>query len=201
MRRLVLSEGRRDVRFVELFYRDATRGVQFDTFYGEEVAHSRLKNQESAAVRNFLERRNPYDVLAKSENGKPDLKRVFTKLIHSLARRDLTVTMLIDLDGGPLDALLRDLDTRVEDNYDGRTLGIREVDTSMRSTEQIGVVAELYSKSDDTRQGKFEIIAFRDSLEDSAGIDESDDESAEESTLREFLADERATAPMRELLL
>ena len=55
-----------------------------DTFYGEDVSDEPLKNRESTAIRNFLERRTPYDVLAKSENGKSRLKRVFARLVKFL---------------------------------------------------------------------------------------------------------------------
>ena len=157
-------------------------------------------NDESEKIRNFLERRNPYDVLAKSENGRQNLERVFTKLIRFLAGRDLAVTVLIDLDNNSLDELVRNLDTRVEDN-EGRTLGVRTTDRPVRSRAQVGVVAALYSAEDNTRLDTFEILAFRDCLEAAAGIDGSDDGSTEDSKLREFVGDERATAPMRDLLL
>lgn len=201
MKRLVLSEGQRDVRLVEVFYEEADGEFQVDTFYGEEVAYERLKNYESNTIRQFLGRRSPYDVLAKSENGKPDLKRVFTKLIKFLTGRDVAVTLLIDLDGNGLDELFTDLDTRVEDNYRGNEFGIREVERAQRSSELIAAVAELYSKRDGERYGEFDVVAFHQDLEASAGIDGSETDDDEKEKLRQFVADERACAPMRSALL
>lgn len=199
MKRLVLSEGRRDVQLVEIFYEAIDADVRVDTFYGEDVTYEQLKNIESDKIRNFLERRNPYDVLAKSENGKPDLKRVFMKLIKSLVDRGVVVTLLIDLDGESLDTLFGDLDTRVQDNYQGNEFGVREVDRVDRSSEMIAAVAELYSRPDGEQYGDFDVIAFHEDLETSAEIDESEDNPIEK--LRDFVGDERATIPMRSVLL
>jgi len=201
MKRLVLSEGRRDVRLVDAFYTELDSDVAVKTFHGEDVAYERLKNKESDEVRNFLERRNPYDVLAKSENGKPDLKQIFTKLIWFLSRQDVTLTLLIDLDGTGLQYLLADLDERVETNYDGKELGIRVTQRLGENSEQITAVAKLYSKDDESSYGDFEIIAFKDDLEATADIDGSEDTSVERRKLRQLVTDERATAPMRSMLL
>lgn len=201
MKRLVLSEGRRDVQLVEVFYEEVDTDVRVDTFHGEDVDYERLKNRESSAIRNFLERRNPYDVLAKSENGKPDLKRVFTKLVKFLLAREVTVTLLVDLDGAGLDALLEDLDRRVQDNYRGKEFGVQELERVDQSRQQVASVAELYSKRDGNRYGDFEVVAFREDLETSADVKVQADGPTQHEKLRRFVADERATAPMRSVLL
>ena len=201
MKKLVLSEGKRDVRLVEVFYEELATEVRVDTFYGEEVAYQRLKNQESDKIQNFAERRNPYDVLAKSEGGKPDLKRVFTKLVKPLARWDVTVTLLIDLDGNGLKALIDDLDTSIADNYRGNEFGFQEIERLGRSRQLIATQTELYSKRDESRHGTFELVAFHEDLETVADIQKSDDDDTENEKLREFVADDHATAPMRDVLL
>ena len=200
MKKLVLSEGKRDVRLVEVFYEELDDDVSVDTFYGEDVDYQRLKPRESNEIRKFLGRRNPDDVLAKSENGKENLKRVFTKLVSFLAAQDVTVTLLIDLDGNGLDALLDDLDTRVADNYQGNEFAIQEVERLARSRQLIATQTELYSERDG-RRGTFELVAFREDLETAADVRDSDDDDTEGEKLREFVADERATAPMRDVLL
>jgi len=201
MKRLVLSEGRRDVRLIELFCETAATDTQVETFYGEDVSYNRLKNHESNAIRNFLERRNPYDVLAKSENGKSDLKRIFSKLARFLTKTDATVILLIDLDGGSLDRLIDELDTRIEDTYQGRRLGVREVEQVDQSQALLAHRAELYSKPDDECLGDFDVIAFHHDLETAIDLDEADDDSDEERKLRDLVTDERATGPLRSVLL
>lgn len=201
MKRLVLSEGRRDVRFIELFYETVIPDSSIDTFYGEDIAYSRLKNQESEAIRNFLERRNPYDVLAKSENGKDDLKTVFSKLARFLAKCPIDVTLLIDLDRGTLNGLMDDLDTRVDDTYEGRRLGLREVERVDQSQTLVAHKIELYSKTDDERLDTFDIVAFHHDLETSIALEDADDDSDVERKLRDLVTDEQATGPLRSVLL
>lgn len=202
MKRLVLSEGRRDVQLVEAFYDQTNPDMSVITFHGEDVSYDQLKHRESDAIRNFLERRNPYDVLAKSENGKPNLKTVFVKLINFLARQDAGLpTLVIDLDGKELRALLDELDTRVRDNYQGQSLGIRETRRIEHNSHQVAAVAELYSVETEITQGAFDVLAFRQNLETSAGIRKSDGAATQEEKLRSFVEDEQATIPMRTLLL
>lgn len=201
MKRVVLCEGRRDVRLVETFYDELADDVSLDTFYGEDVAYERLRAQESDAIRNFRERRNPYDVLAKSENGKPDLKRVFTKLIRVLARWDIAVTLLVDLDGGSLDDLLADLDTRVRDNYSGQEFGVEFSERVNASSEQTAAVAEFRSRRDGQSIDTFDVVAFHHDLETSADIDGSEQGTEEREKLVDLVTDERATAPMRSVFL
>lgn len=200
MKRLVLSEGRRDVRLVELFYETATTETSVDTFYGEDVSYERLKSHESEKIRNFLERRNPYDVLVKSENGKPDLKRVFSKLASFLVTADVTLVLLIDLDGGSLEELIDDLDTRVEDTYQGRRLGIRDVEQIERNRVLLANRVELYSKSDGHRQGCFDLVAFHEDLETAIGLDSADEDSEEERKLRDLVTGEQSVEPLRSVL-
>jgi hypothetical protein len=178
----------------------AEMDARVDTFYGEDVTYQRLKQQESTKIQNFLERRNPYDVLAKSENGKPDLKTIFTKLVRFLVKQDVMLTLLIDLDGGALEGLVTDLDSRVESNYEGNEFRIRLAERVDRSQEQIAAVGELYSERDGAALGEFQILAFHQNLEESAGIERSGD-SDEETKLRQFVADEQACGPMRACLL
>lgn len=201
MKRLVLSEGRRDIRLVGLFYEEISPDTCIDTFYGEDVSYDRLKSHESKAIRNFLERRNPYHVLVKSENGKPNLKRVFIKLIRFLVTSDVRVVLLIDLDGDEFDALIDDLDTRVEDTYQGSQLGVKEVEKIDHSHEMLASRLELYSKSNGDRHGCFKLLAFYNDLETASGIDESNGGSSEEQKLRHLVTDKQVCGPMRSVLL
>lgn len=194
MKRIVLSEGKRDVVFVEQFLERQSGDNRVTRFVGEDVQHSRLKNRESECIRNFLEPRNPYDCLVKSENGKADLKRVFAKLVRFLVSSDAEVCLLIDLDSRPLDALFDDLDDRVAECYSGKEYEIVHSETVAQSDVQIGATAEL--RSDGDVRGEFDVLAFRSSLEDAAGIDDTDDQ---EGKLGELLEESDVIAPTYQL--
>lgn len=198
MKQVVLAEGKRDVKLVEQYYERQSEDVRVKRFIGEEVEHSRLKNEESEAITNFLERRNPYQVLAKSENGKPDLKRVFTKLVNTLLHRNLDLCLLVDLDTRSYDRLIADLDERVRSNYSGNTFEISRVELIDESSAQLAARNQLI---DDGRTvGTFTVLAFRSNLEKAANVADEDSEAAEAEKLRKFLADSRRSSPMRQVL-
>lgn len=197
MKRVVMSEGKHDIAFVEQFLQQRSGEFMVDTFVGEDVEHSRQKNAESDCIRNFLERRNPYDVLVKSENGKPDLKRVFVKLVNFLVDLDAEVCLLIDLDSRSLGALIDDLDAGVRTNYDGKDYAIEHAETVVRTETQIAARGRLLS--DGEPQGEFDVLAFRSCLEDAAAIEDDDSPEAIEDKLADFVQDASATAPIREI--
>lgn len=195
MKQVVMSEGKHDVEFVEQFLQQRSGDFLVDTFVGEDVEHSRLKNAESDCIRNFLERRNPYDVLVKSENGKPALKRVFVKLVNFLVDLDAAVCLLIDLDSRSLDALIDDLDTGVRTNYAGRDYAIEHLETVARNETQVAARGELLS--DGRSRGEFEVLAFHSCLEAAAGIDDGDSTTEIEKKLSEFVEDSSTVEPTR----
>lgn len=210
MDRVVLCEGKRDVKFVETFYELERDGVDVKRFLGEEIGHSELKNHDSNAVRNFTDRRNPYDALVKSENGVTDLERVFVKLARFLLQKpDFRVCFLIDLDKKNYDhldyasdtrkyrELLDGLDERVRDNYRGSNLRIERDGLHRKSSAQIAGEATL--RSDGGEIGTFDVLAFRSDLEDAAEILDGDSTAVEEDKLVEFL-DGADAEPMRDVL-
>lgn len=199
MKRIVLCEGKRDVKFVKCFYAHRSSDTDVATFLAEQVEYSRLKNRETSAIRNFLEPRNPYHVLAKSENGKPDLKRIFVKLVNHLLGRDVHLCLLIDLDGtSDVDDLFAELHRRVQDNYEGRNFGIQQADVIDTTEDQIAVCGQLTTQT--SVRGEFDVLAFRTNLEDAAAIRDEDSEAAEETKLREFVTEDRGSAPTARVL-
>ena len=191
MKRVVMCEGKRDVTFVERYYDTRPGETLVTTFIGETVKHSRLKNEESESIANFLERRNPYDVLAKSENGKQDLKMAFTKLVNHLVRQPIELCLLIDLDDRSYPQLIDDLDTRVRDNYDGRTLGVTHQERLDRTPELLVTSSRLEANEEPV--GEFSILAFQSCLEDAAAIEDGDCRETESQKLDRLLADDRLT--------
>lgn len=198
MKQVVLSEGKRDVELVRCYYEQFHSDLRVDTFIAEEEPYSDLKHSESNAIENFLERRNPYDVFAKSENGKSDLKLIFIKLIRYLMKQDVQVCLLIDLDGGDQGRLIEELDERVRRNFEGTHLEIGNDDRIQRSPAQVATRHQLFENGN--LLGAFELIGFHYKLETAAGIDkENDSEEVQERKLREFVNDDRAS-PMHRVL-
>lgn len=208
MDRVVLCEGKRDVKLIEQYYEQSQGSPELNRVHGENIDHSNLKNRESDAVRNFTERRNPYDILVKSENGVPNLKRLFVKIADFLMKQpEFRVCLLIDLDEKGYDhldhtsntrryrELLSELDTRVGDNYQGKDLKIQQDSIHTRSSVQIAGEATLRSAQGPV--GSFDVLAFHSDLEDAAGISDGD-EITEDERLGNFLNSD-ASDPMERI--
>lgn len=198
MKQVVLCEGKRDITFFELHFRHRAEDFQVKTFVGEEVSHSRMKNEESQEIRNFQERRNPYDVLIKSENGKETLKRVFTKLVHWLVRRDIDLCLCTDLDHDSYESLIEDLDHRVQSNYEGKTLGM----THEELVEQGQVLnASTCTLTDaGTSVGHFKLLSFDSNLEDATNISSVDSDDEERTKIRAFVESSGRVSLLQEVL-
>ena len=201
---IVLCEGKRDVRLVESFYTERRRDVSVTRFLGETVEHSRQKNVESRAIRNFIEPYNPYDVLVKSEEGDDTLLPLFVKLVDHLIRIDPKPCLLIDLDTAPDESradtyrtLIENVNERVSDNYSGKCYGVETVDRLSRSRELLATRCHL-TDSDGVR-GEFSVLAFHTNLEDAVETGGHHSEERQGEQLQAFVTSDDAD-PMREVL-
>jgi hypothetical protein len=191
MKQLVLSEGVHDVLLVECFYESEFPSSELKPVYAEELEFddlTDLQGQETKKIKNFLQRFNPYDVLVKSENGKPNLIQVFVKTVNFLASKPLELCLLIDLDGGSMSSLLATLDKKARGTYKSADLRISQSE-SIHSNEHMEVVeAELH---DGNRvRDNFRITAFTDSFETAAKIDkQTDSKDVMRSKAETFLND------------
>ena len=200
---IVLCEGKRDVRLLEAYYETHDPDVQTDRFIGEEVPHSEQKNTEARKIRNFVEPRNPYDALLKSEEG-DTLVPLFVKLVGRLVRVDPRICLVIDLDTEAMEsyranyeALVDDLDRRVGDNYSGSEYGIETVDRLARSQELLATRCRLTDR--DGTRGTFSVLAFRTNLEDAAETGDYHSDETQKQQLREFVTSDAAD-PMHAVL-
>lgn len=198
MKRIVLSEGKRDVALVENFYALSEPDIKVDTFIGEEKQYSRLKSQETDKIRNFLEPRNPYQVLAKSENGKEDLKLVFIKLANFLCKFDADVCIVIDLDGGEYNALIAELDERVHNNFRGKRLGVDHSETIQRNTDMRATILSIHS--DGSPMKSIEMISFHSNLEEVVGLKKDETDEEETEIIQEFLKNRCQVQPVTQVL-
>ncbi|MEZ3144491.1 hypothetical protein [Halobaculum sp. MBLA0143] len=208
--RVVLCEGKRDVRLVEQFYELEYAGVEVDRFLAEDVDHQRVRNFERRKLQNFTERRNPYDVLVKSENGVENLEFQFAGLCNVLLKQpDYEVCLLTDLDKKNYDhlthgsdirkyrELLKQLDERIQSVHEGRAYEIEWSDPHAKTSVQVAGEATLHSKQGPV--GSFDVLAFRSDLEEASDIRDGDRDETEGDKLRSFLASADSRAMTRVL--
>lgn len=188
MKQVVLCEGKHDVHLISSFFEKRNGTYKVDTVLGEEIESS-MQGEESRQITNFRERRNPYDVLAKSDNGKQELEKVFSALVNQLLRIDPEITVLVDLDGGTLQNFVDGLDERVRGKHDTLELGAHEV--AERNGDMVAAVCEVQTTRG-KKTGEFQIVAFDQTLERVADVPRGDDVELERQheKIERFLEDE-----------
>ncbi|WP_135827674.1 hypothetical protein [Halorussus halobius] len=180
MKQIVLSEGKHDVHLVSYFFEKRHGSFEMTKFIGEDE-ESPIQQKESRMIKNFQERRNPYDVLAKSENGKPDLKQVFSSLLNQLMGIDPEIVFFVDLDGGDLDSFLGKLDEQIRGRHSARGIKLGNHSVTKQNTDMVAADCEVLTASGQVK-GEFRIVAFQQTLERVAGVSrdaEGDDWKAE----------------------
>jgi len=180
MKQIVLSEGKHDVHLVSYFFEKRDGSFEMKKFIGEDE-ESPIQQKESRMIKNFQERRNPYDVLAKSENGKPDLKQVFSSLLNQLIGIDPEIVFVVDLDGGDLDRFLDKLDEQIRGRHSARGITLGNHTVTKRNTDMVAADCDVLTANGEVK-GEFRIVAFEQTLERVAGVSrdaEGDDWKAE----------------------
>jgi hypothetical protein len=193
-RRVVISEGERDTTFLEAVVDHYAN--QYDVKcidIGSEPADA-LYRRESNELAKFDAMRVD-DVLLKSEGGRPNLEKVFPRLVGDLNKIDAELTLLFDLDGDDLSTFV---DT-VREKLEGRTAG-RETRLSPSSDldRYHHLVAREFSLSVDGRHVvDLGLLAFHDSLEAVADIDkERDSRETMDEKVRNLVHDEKIREPV-----
>lgn len=183
MKQIVLCEGKHDVHLVSSFFEERDGNYRVKEFLGEEI-ESPVPSAESRQITNFQEKRNPNHVLAKSDNGKQELEKVFAKLVNQLLRIDPEITVLADLDGGNLENFVDGLNERVCGRHDRLELGTHEV--TKRNDDMVTAVCEVLS-TNGKRRGEFRIVAFEQTLERVADVSRDEEFDTRTEQIEAFL--------------
>lgn len=188
MKQILLSEGKHDVHLISYFFEKRDGNFEITKFIGEEE-ESPIQGKESREIKNFQERRNPYDVLAKSENGKPDLKQVFSSLLNQLMGIDPEIIFFVDLDGGNLDSFLTKLDEQIQGRHSARGIKLGSHRVAKKNTDMVAADCEVLTENGQTK-GEFRIVAFRQTLERVAGVSRDDETNEWKAGIEAFLEEE-----------
>src|SRR6056297_1374234 len=119
MSKIVFSEGERDVRFMRKFFDRYHDNPRIDQLVIENVSKDEMRNRESNKIRRFLDGWHDYNLLVKSENGKPNLKAGFSSVIRRLANKPVEKYVLVDLDTRDIDDFVGDISERIRQRHRG----------------------------------------------------------------------------------
>ena len=184
-RQVIVAEGKRDTTFLEAVFATTGQDARVVDIGSKPV--DPLRRHESNELAKF-DTWGQCDLLVKSEGGRPNVEQVFPSLVRDLCRIGVRGTLLVDLDGEELPALIEGLNTRLGDaavGPDARLVADGEV------TRSGHLLAREYDLvAGDTRESRLTVLAFRESLEDAAGIDKSVDGPDERDEKARTLADD-----------
>ncbi|WP_382210328.1 hypothetical protein [Halorussus caseinilyticus] len=96
-----------------------------------------MRNRESNKIRRFLDGWNDYNLLVKSENGKPNLKAGFSSVVRHLANKPVEKYVLVDLDTTEIDGFVDDIRERVRQRHQGTGLRIGDAEQVCRCREMV----------------------------------------------------------------
>lgn len=192
MSKIIFCEGKHDIFFIKEIIQARDLELTIDAYVGEEVHPNQLKNNESEAISNFIDSfdYHPHDILVKSEGGKRNLKRVFSALVNKLSSLNVDYHVLIDLDLGGSDQLVRDLDEMVRVRYRGK-LSIQHSEVTLETADLLVMECDLLI--DGSVVDRFPISAFKDSLNNIAGIGDDDVGNKKRTKLRALVRDSSLT--------
>ncbi|WP_132057927.1 hypothetical protein [Halorussus amylolyticus] len=185
MKHIILCEGKHDVHLVSSFFEERGGSFELKTVLGEEIQSS-MRGEESRQISNFRERRNPYHVLVKSDNGKQELEKVFSVVVNQLLRIDPEITVLVDLDGGTLETFVDGLDERIRTRHDRLELDAPEV--AERNHDMVAGVCEVLT-TNGKKKGEFQIVAFEQTLERVADVSRDDETDEWKAGIEDFLGE------------
>lgn len=181
MTKIVFSEGERDVRFVQKFFDSYHDNPQLDQLVIGNLSKDELLHKESDKIRSFLGGWNDDNLLVKSENGKPNLKRGFSFVIRDLATKPVEKYVLVDLDTTDIDSFVDDIRERVRQRHRGAGLRIGKTERLGRCREMVVENVTLENENGRDPRTGFTILAFRKDLEVAADIDKERDGPEDEA--------------------
>ncbi len=193
-KRILFSEGVRDTEFLDALLETHGNNLQIDRLDIEEKPPDRTVDQETNRIARFDATWNDTEVLLKSEGGIQKLLSGIPRLLLDLRRRSVEFHFLIDLDERGLDWFTETVNERLV-NIGGNPM---EIDPVGNTERHHYLVRQRYAfVVDGTTRCEFGVVAFRDSLETVAEIDEDRDSGAEKDRkARGLAADQRVSNPI-----
>lgn len=190
MKRVVLCEGKDDAHLVATLYENADETYCVKPLHGEDIERD-MEAVESDELANFQEPRNPYHLLVKSENNKTNVKRVFVETLSPLVKGDPRAVLFVDLDGGPLENFVTDLDRDIQQRRRARELRIARHEVTVENDDMLAATCAVENPRQ--RLGTFDLLAFRYRPENVVGIGDSSsverDELVERLLARDHITD------------
>lgn len=192
---VVFTEGKRDTQFLESLCERCLDDPEVERLDMEDESGNALVNRETNKIDRFCDSWRDWDLLLKSEGGKPKLRNTFPQLLFDIYDEDLRMCLFFDLDiGQTADARsgLRDELSEINERLSTRSTKRRTVriePSSDLNQHRNLVTCHAEFQINGTPRCEFVLIAFKSTLEIVAGIDKRADDSEEQERKARRLVD------------
>jgi len=191
MKKVIICEGKHDGVLIEqLLKKIGFSHKEIYLFNQNKVSMQRKKRAETDILGRFISKKNPYKILIKLEGGKHSAIKIFSSnMSYCIENIDLLVLM-IDLETGNAEEKIEDLKnvlktlrkpTPITLNFEGK----KDIEHLHHFSASVNIekTGEFI--------GKFEVIFFKSSLEQSCGINKDKTTTDEErkDKIDKFLKD------------
>ncbi|TKX67997.1 MULTISPECIES: hypothetical protein [Halorubrum] len=160
MSTIIFSEGKHDLEFLKLLHK-YNRGSDYDTFNAQLATESQSTRIRQHQVGDQI------DYLYKSEGGKSEVIKQFRTIATEID--DLNLILLVDFDGNGKNPFETSLQAKLDEQYRG-DLRLEYNETSENPHFVFFSVDVIIQN---TNSGSFDLIAFKQSLEDITHIQDS----------------------------
>ncbi|KAA9396362.1 hypothetical protein Har1130_18965 [Haloarcula sp. CBA1130] len=182
-KKLILCEGKWDLRLLNEYIKHRNLDFELETFSVEDIEGQDKRGKESDMIQSFGNSYYPCEILIKSENGREILKDVYSNEIHGFLEKSFSINLLIDLDHCTIDEWLDEVNKKT--NFTNETNTLTECEL-VATTEMVGYRCRI--EVGGRKRGEVIISAFRDKMEEAAGIDKGIHDTKEQkfSIIREY---------------
>lgn len=200
MNQIVLTEGKNDLTLISKFH--IQHGNSVETFKREDLNSKRPRNEQDNRIRTFLEPKCPYDILIKSEEGRPNLlKLIFSEIIFLIDETN-KVTMVIDLDkndGEALEQFLPALSREIESAHKGGGFEVNFGDPIYECSYLVALKPSVYKRN--SYFGEFALIIFKPDLEEVASITGEENREEKDQKIESLLEKDEIQELLQDILL
>lgn len=192
---VVFTEGKRDTQFLESLCRRCLDDPTIERLDMGDESGDTLVARETNKIDRFTDPWREWDLLLKSEGGKPKLRKAFPQLLFDIYDKDPAFCLFFDLDIGQTDSArdgleeeIANINERLESRSTARRTVRVEPSSDLNQYRRLVTCRAEFRIGGDPRC-EFALVAFKSTLETVAGIDKGADDAVVQERKARALAE------------
>ena len=191
MKKVMICEGLNDGMLIEaIMDKSNFAKSEIRMFHQKSVPMNEKKHAETTILRSFMQDNlyNPYKFLVKLEGGKDSAMKIFCRELVNLTRIDDCILML-DLDTETPEKRIQLLKKAIDHSYSKTTPLELKFERKCEHSHLYHFSCSVFITNNEI--GKFQVVFFRVSLENSCSIKKKDSEEIKLKKIKQFMEKEK----------